>query len=102
LSGQASARRSLKKGIKTAARNAAIPKTVSPHVLRHSAAVHMAEDGTDMEEIRQFRGHSDIEVTRRIYAGFSPKYLRKAASALEFDDLGSLNQRALHVALKKA
>ena len=78
---------SIKKSIKTAASGAKIEKTVSPHVLRHSAAVHMAEDGRSMEDIRQFLGHSDIKVTTKIYARFSPTYLRDAASALELDDL---------------
>lgn len=85
---------SLKRGIKTAARNAKIDKVVSAHVLRHSAAVHMAEDGVSMDEIAQFCGHSDVSVTRRIYARYSPAYLREAAAALEFDDLGSMKQRA--------
>jgi integrase len=47
-----------------------------------------------MEEIAQYLGHSDVNVTRQIYARFSPDYLRKAASALEYDDLGSLNRKA--------
>jgi integrase len=87
--------RSLKRGLKTAAKAAGIPKTVSPHILRHSAAVHMAEDGVNMEEIQQFLGHEDIETTRKIYARFGPDYLRNAAKALEFDDLGSMDQSAL-------
>jgi integrase len=62
---------------------------VHPHLLRHSAAVHLAESGTPMEEIAQFLGHSDINVTRRIYARFSPDYLRKAVGALEYDSTGS-------------
>ena len=57
-------------------------------MLRHSAAVHMAEDGVGMEEIAQMLGHSNVNVTRNVYARFSPDYLRRAASALEFDDLG--------------
>jgi hypothetical protein len=87
--------KSLKRGIKTARVEARITKTVSPHILRHSAAVHMAEDGRTMEEIQQFLGHSDINVTRKIYARFSPDYLKEAAEALEIDDLGTLYRRAL-------
>jgi hypothetical protein len=34
-------------------------------------------------------------VTCKIYARFSPSYLKDAAAALEFDDLGSMNQRTL-------
>ena len=44
---------------------------------------------------RYILGHSDINVMRKIYARFSPGYLKDAAAALEFDDLGSMNQRTL-------
>ena len=64
-------------------------------LLRHSAAVHMAEDRRSMEEIQQFLSHSDINVTRKIYARFSPDYLKEAAEALEIDDLGTLYRRTL-------
>ena len=33
--------------------------------------------------IAQYLGHSNVEVTRKVYARYSPDYLRKAASALE-------------------
>lgn len=77
---------SVKKGLSTAATKAGLPK-VSPHMLRHSAAVRMAEDGVRMEEIASYLGHSDVEVTRRIYARFSPDHLRGAAASLELEDL---------------
>jgi integrase len=83
---------SFKRGLRFTAERVELGK-VSPHMLRHSAAVHMAEDGVPMEEIAQFLGHSNINVTRKIYARFSPDYLRRAASALEYDDLGPMNQR---------
>lgn len=47
-------------------------KDVSPHVLRHTAAVHMAEAGVNMAEISQFLGHSDVQITASVYARFSP------------------------------
>lgn len=53
------------------------------HVLRHSAAVMMAEAGVPMAEIAQYLGHTDVRTTYRIYARFSPEYLAKAAGALE-------------------
>ena len=56
---------------------------VTPHVLRHTAAVWMAERGVPMAEIAQYLGHSDDRITQRVYARFSPDYLRRAASALE-------------------
>lgn len=78
---------SVKRGLKASARAAGIAGSVFPHLLRHSAAVHMAEAGITMEEIAQYLGHDDVEVTRRTYARFSPTYLRRAAAALEYDDL---------------
>lgn len=56
---------------------------VTPHMLRHSAAVWMAEGGIPMSEISQFLGHTNTTVTERVYARFSPGYLRKAASVLD-------------------
>ncbi len=38
----------------------------------------------DMEEIAQYLGHDDSRITRRVYARFSPKHLRKAAESLDF------------------
>lgn len=74
---------SIKKGLKAAAVAAGLPE-VSPHVLRHSAAVWLAEDGHPMSEISQFLGHSNSRITERIYARFSPDHLRSLASSLEF------------------
>lgn len=68
--------------------NAAVARAglsdVTPHVLRHTAAVWMAEAGTSMDEIAQFLGHTDPKITYRVYARFSPAFLKRAASALEF------------------
>ena len=73
---------SIKKGFAAAALRAGFPD-LTPHVLRHSAAVHMAEAGVPMSEIAQYLGHSSTNVTERVYARFSPDYLRKAAAALD-------------------
>ena len=59
---------------------------VTPHVLRHSAAVWMAEGGVPMSEIAQYLGHSNTAITERVYARYSPGYLRKAASHLEIEE----------------
>jgi integrase len=75
---------SIKKLVATAAKAARLDG-VSPHVLRHTAAVWMAESGVRMSEISQYLGHSSTAVTERIYARYSPEYLRTAASALEVD-----------------
>lgn len=73
--------KSIKRGLKAAGDGIGRPD-VSPHMLRHSAAVWMAEDGHDMNEISQFLGHGDVKTTTRIYARFSPTHLRKLADSL--------------------
>lgn len=72
---------SMKKAFQRAAIRAGLPD-VTPHVLRHTAAVWMAEAGVPMTEISQYLGHSSVRVTERVYARFSPDYLLKAAQVL--------------------
>jgi integrase len=75
------------KGIKTgfnAAVKAAGLDDVSPHVLRHTAAVHMVEAGISMDEVAQVLGHSNSSVTFRVYGRFSPTHLRRAVEVLDF------------------
>lgn len=55
---------------------------VSPHVLRHSAAVRMVENGIPLLEIAQYLGHTDPKVTYKVYSRYSPEYLSKAAKSL--------------------
>lgn len=73
--------KSIKRGIKSAGK-VIKREDVSPHMLRHSAAVWLAEDGHSMWEISQFLGHNDIKTTTRIYAKFSPTHLRRLADSL--------------------
>lgn len=71
---------SIKKGFAAAAARAKLK--VTPHMLRHSAAVWMAEDGKPMAVIAQFLGHTDSRITERVYARFSADFLADAAEAL--------------------
>lgn len=72
----------LRKAFERAAESAGLG-WVTPHVLRHTAAVWMAEAGVPIAEVAQYLGHTEERITFRIYARFSPTYLRKAAGALE-------------------
>lgn len=74
---------SVKTAIRTAAKRAGLYCT--PHVLRHTAAVWMAEADVSMAQIAQYLGHKDSRTTERVYARFSPSYMQKAATALELD-----------------
>lgn len=73
---------SVKRAFSAAAVRAGVP-WCTPHVLRHTAAVHMAEAGVPLGEISQYLAHTSTGVTERVYARFSPDYLRRAANALE-------------------
>jgi integrase len=74
---------SIKRGFAAAVRSAGLT-AVTPHVLRHTAAVHMAAAGVPMAKIAQYLGHSDSRTTEAIYARFSPDHMADAAAALEF------------------
>lgn len=78
--------KSIRKGFAVAVANAGL-SGVTLHVLRHTAAVHMAEAGVPMEEISQYLGHSNVQITAAVYARFSPQHLSKAAEALNFGEV---------------
>lgn len=53
------------------------PDTVSPHVMRHSKAMHLLQAGVNLIYIRDFLGHSDVTTTE-IYARADAEMKRKA------------------------
>ena len=75
--------KTIRTGFEGAVRRAKLGDDVTPNVLRHTAAVWMAEAGVSMDEIAQYLGHTETATTERHYARFSPTFLRRAASALE-------------------
>lgn len=78
--------KSIKRGFASAVESAGLVD-VSPHVLRHTAAVRMAEAGRPMSEIAQYLGHTNTATTEKTYARYSPDHLRTAADSLEFTRL---------------
>ena len=50
---------------------------VTPHVFRHSKAMHLLESGVNLIYIRDFLGHESVTTTE-IYARANPENKRKA------------------------
>ena len=74
--------RTMRTALAKAAQAAGLKKRVTPHVLRHSFASHLLEQGTDINVVRALLGHESLRSTLR-YARVTRKLVRQAPSPLD-------------------
>lgn len=67
--------REVRKIVDEAVKRAGVKLNISPHVLRHTFATHMLNEGADLKSVQQLLGHESLSTTT-IYTHISNERLR--------------------------
>jgi integrase/recombinase XerD len=65
------------------AKQAGIKRVITLHHLRHTIATHLKENGMKLEQIKEYLGHSSLDVTQAYLEGYSIRWKRKGLPKYE-------------------
>ncbi len=77
--------RAVEKMVKSTAEKAGITKDVTPHLLRHTFATHLMEDGVSLLDVQELLGHRSLGTTARYMHLVRPRQVKSPLDTLAED-----------------